>query len=99
MVRGQTYRMRFVNITLARPAISLTLTRDSTVQRWRPIARDGADLAPSQRREVAARLPITIGETDDIEFTPARAGTYALDVRTGKGQLLRSATVAVADPR
>ena len=99
MVRGQTYRLRFVNITLDRPAISLTLTRDSTVQRWRPIARDGADLAAAQRREVPARLPITIGETDDIEFTPAGSGTYTLDVRTGKGQLLRSAAIAVTEPR
>lgn len=99
MQRGETYRLRFVNITLARPSITITLLRDGTPATWRPVARDGADLPPNQAHSRPARLPITIGETDDILFTPDRAGTYALDVRSAAGKLLRSATVDVSERR
>lgn len=98
LVRGQTYRLRFINITLDRPAISVTLAHGDTLAEWRPIARDGADLPPDQALPRLARLPITIGETDDVLFTPSRAGTYALDVRKGNGTLLRSAAVVVTEP-
>jgi len=96
MIAGETYRLRLINITLDRPAVSMSIVRNDSLQRWRPIARDGADLVARQVHDGPARIPITIGETDDVLFTPRTPGRYALDVRTGRGELLRSAELAVA---
>jgi FtsP/CotA-like multicopper oxidase with cupredoxin domain len=96
MTAGETYRLRLINITLDRPGVSMSIVRDGSLARWRPIARDGADLVASQVHDGPAMLPITIGETDDVLFTPPAPGRYALEVRSGKGDLLRSAELAVA---
>lgn len=97
MTRGETYRLRLVNITLDVANLLVVLKRDSTVQTWTPIARDGADLPVYRRVPTPASVPVTIGETYDVLYTPDRVGTLVLEARNTKThRLLRSASVAVS---
>lgn len=99
MTRGRSYRLRLINITLDRADLTVSLVRDGTLATWRPIAQDGADLAPTQVHDAPATLPLTIGETEDVMFTPRAAGSFALEVRGPRQRLLREATLLVADRR
>jgi hypothetical protein len=49
---------------------------------WRPIAKDGADLPPTQRRARSAYLLTGPGQTADFEFTPPAPGDLRLEVKT-----------------
>jgi FtsP/CotA-like multicopper oxidase with cupredoxin domain len=96
---GRAARLRLVNLAtasppappLSAPAIWFTarpdsearIATDTMVVRWRPIAKDGFDLPPSERTPRPARQPLGIGETYDFEYTPTRAGTLRLEVRAG----------------
>jgi FtsP/CotA-like multicopper oxidase with cupredoxin domain len=76
LAAGVTHRFRFINIGPAGgywPA----LRQDSTLMRWRQVARDGADLPPERATERPAQFRIQVGETWDFEWTP-RAGEYTL---------------------
>jgi len=84
---GVPVRLRFVNITINRPAMRVELLRDGALAHWRPLAVDGADLPDARRTSVAARQPITIGQTLDFELMP-EAGEYRLEARTSAGALL-----------
>jgi FtsP/CotA-like multicopper oxidase with cupredoxin domain len=79
LAAGKTHRFRFVNIGPA-PYVRLSLKRDSTVVRWRAVAKDGADLPPSQVRERRAFLMINVGETYDFEFDAREPGEYVLQM-------------------
>ncbi len=81
LVAGRTYRLRFVHI---QPdwRVNFTLLDDQGLVRWRPIAKDGADLAPALRRTAPARWLAGPGETADFEFTPAGPGVYRLELTT-----------------
>jgi manganese oxidase len=103
---GRPARLRFLGLAsvnpnatvwlTARPDSSLANVVDTMVVRWRPVAKDGADLPPAARAERLARQIIGIGETYDFEYTPRRRGTLRLEVRTlnpppgfgARGQLL-----------
>ncbi len=85
---GVPHRLRLINITTGRPAISAELRRDTTMVAWRAIAKDGADLPPSRQREAPARQPISVGETVDVLFTPTEAGEHRLEVKTALGATL-----------
>jgi hypothetical protein len=52
------------------------------VVRWRPVAKDGADLPMGARGERLARQIVSMGETYDFEYTPTRRGTLRLEVRS-----------------
>jgi FtsP/CotA-like multicopper oxidase with cupredoxin domain len=77
LVRGKPYRLRFVNIGPAASFRAL-LTRGADTSSWRALAKDGYDLPGSSSIERPAVLVLDVGETADFEFTPARAGEYAL---------------------
>jgi FtsP/CotA-like multicopper oxidase with cupredoxin domain len=79
---GETHRFRFINIGLAEP-VDFTLKRDTTLVDWTPIAKDGADLPPSQRVTRKAQLVIDVGQTWDFEFKPTAPGAYVLSAPTG----------------
>jgi hypothetical protein len=81
LTAGETHRLRLVSI---HPdwRISLTLRNDSTVARWRAVAKDGADLPPAQATMRAAHLEMGPGETADFEFQPLTPGTWRLEVKT-----------------
>ena len=51
---------------------------------WRPLAKDGFDLAGAFVRPRPASQIVTMGETYDFEYTPRQQGTLRLEVRTGQ---------------
>ena len=89
LVAGRTYRFRVITIS-ADFFYRVQLERDSTVQSWRTVARDGADLPPAQRGEMQA-FPTAPGSTRDFEVTPSAPGTLMLSIDTFSqgGQPLR----------
>jgi FtsP/CotA-like multicopper oxidase with cupredoxin domain len=78
---GRTYRFRLININPDWRVI-FSLTSDSALGRWRPVAKDGADLPASQRGMRPAWLLTGPGETADFEFTPRARGDLRLEVKT-----------------
>jgi FtsP/CotA-like multicopper oxidase with cupredoxin domain len=78
---GRTYRFRLININPDWRVI-FSLTSDSALARWRPVARDGADLPPSQRGPRPAWLLTGPGMTADFEFTPRTRGDLRFEVKT-----------------
>ena len=80
---GTTYRLRIVQMSVARSALWAELWRDSVRASWRPVSKDGADLPSASRLNGVARLRFGIGETYDFEFTPDVAGPMRFEVRQG----------------
>jgi FtsP/CotA-like multicopper oxidase with cupredoxin domain len=78
---GRTYRFRLININPDWRVV-FSLTSDSAMARWRPVAKDGADLPPSQRGLRPAWLLTGPGETADFEYTPRVRGDLRLEVKT-----------------
>ena len=74
---GGTHRIRLINLGPA-TAVNVKLLRDSTVMTWKPVAKDGADLPPSQAVNRPAELDVYVGETADFLFTPPQRGEYTL---------------------
>lgn len=81
LAAGTTYRLRLININPDWRVI-FSLMSDSALAQWRPVAKDGADLPPAQRRERPAYLLTGPGETADFEFTSATPGELRLEVKT-----------------
>lgn len=80
---GETHRLRLVSI---HPdwVIFFTLRNDTTVARWRAIAKDGADLPPALATLRPANINMGPGETADFEFTPTEVGRWRLEVGTAE---------------
>ena len=55
--------------------------RDTMLVKWRPLAKDGADLPERDRTLRPAQQTVSIGETYDIEFQPLERGELRLEVR------------------
>jgi FtsP/CotA-like multicopper oxidase with cupredoxin domain len=77
---GKTYRLRFADLAVYRLAVPVRLMRDSTLVSWRPVAKDGFTLPPSQATTRASTANVLPGETADFEFTPGRPGDLLLVV-------------------
>lgn len=75
--RGLAHRFRFINIG---PAVGarFSIQQDTSVQQWRLVAKDGADVGPSQRGLRPASQYLDVGEIYDFEFLPPAAGEYRL---------------------
>jgi FtsP/CotA-like multicopper oxidase with cupredoxin domain len=80
---GKTHRLRFINIGAA-GGLMFAVRKDSLPVRWRPRAKDGADLPQSQRAERNATRALYTGETFDAEWTPAVPGEYLFTVGAKK---------------
>jgi len=93
---GETYRIRIVQIMLARPSILFRFKdgQDKLVE-WQVVARDGADLPANQALVQPAQLQTTTGQTWDVLFTPKTSGDYKLEVTTGAGAVLNTAKILV----
>ena len=76
LAAGVAHRLRFVNIGPA-GLLGFTIYRDTSLVRWRRLAKDGANLPSSQAIRVPTAQRIAVGETYDFEFTPER-GRYRL---------------------
>lgn len=94
---GHRARFRFINLSTstgtAAPVFWLTarsdsvraLARDTLLVRWQPVAKDAFNLPAAARAERAAEQIVSVGETFDAEFTPAKPGMLRLEVRGGTG--------------
>jgi FtsP/CotA-like multicopper oxidase with cupredoxin domain len=71
------HRFRLINIGLA-GNVRFSLRHDSTIVKWKPLAKDGADLSASQRIARRAVQGVMVGETYDFEFEPWESGSYSL---------------------
>ena len=80
---GVKHRFRFINIGAA-AVVTARLTRasgvDSSVVRWRRVAKDGAELPAAQAIEGPAQIRLDVGETGDVEWTPVGSGEYLLTI-------------------
>ncbi|MBA2626853.1 MAG: multicopper oxidase domain-containing protein, partial [Gemmatimonadales bacterium] len=84
MTAGDTNRIRIVSIH-ADEILHFRFGTEAQATRWRPLARDGADLPLALRREAAAVVTMGPGETADFTYVPKRAGRMALEVWIGSG--------------
>ena len=85
---GERHRLRFVNMATAPPAgAGISLLRDSTVMRWRPVAKDGAALPAALSTERRAVQRVTVGETYDFDVTLDQPGDYRIEVLSGVVQI------------
>lgn len=93
---GSTHRLRLINIGVG-GFVRFALMRDTTLVRWRAIAKDGADLPSSQATVRRALQNIMVGETYDFEFQPLERGTYtlAIDGPGGSGGSKRRQRISV----
>jgi FtsP/CotA-like multicopper oxidase with cupredoxin domain len=87
MTVGDTNRVRIVSIH-ADLVLEYRFGTDTSIARWRPLARDGADLPPALRSLTAARLSMGPGETADFLYVPTRPGRMKLEVWIEQGQRL-----------
>ena len=78
---GKTHRLRFVNIGPAVP-LRVTLARDTSLVRWRIVAKDGADYPPGRVAAGRADVEMDIGEVYDAEFDAREPGEYVLTIAT-----------------
>ena len=78
-----THRLRFVSIPVDEQ-IRVAFIRDSTVQQWRSLATDGAELPAAQQSAGAAQRTVSAGQTFDVEVTipAAPSADYALRFTT-----------------
>jgi FtsP/CotA-like multicopper oxidase with cupredoxin domain len=85
MTVGDTNRVRIVSIH-ADVVLNYRFGTDTSIARWRPLARDGADLPPALRSLTPARLSMGPGETADFTYVPTRPGRMMLEVWIESGQ-------------
>jgi FtsP/CotA-like multicopper oxidase with cupredoxin domain len=77
---GRVTRLRVVGISIVEP-MRLQLVQDTTTMPWRLVAKDGADLPESQRRDAAEEVVIGQGETMDFELPATLTSGAALVLR------------------
>ncbi len=76
---GVKQRLRFINMTTFWTNEMISLSSGNRVLQWQPLAVDGADLPTARRASEAAVDTVTIGQTRDYTFTPAR-GDFLLQI-------------------
>lgn len=79
---GVKHRLRFVSIAAVENK-RVRLLRDTTVQQWRAVAKDGAELRANQATLRAAVQGLQPGETYDFEVRRDAAEELVLEVLTG----------------
>ena len=77
MQANRRHRIRLIHIAATLP-LRFSVLRDTLPVTWRAVAKDGADLPPSQARVRSARQTIGVGEAYDFEFTPEEPGELRL---------------------
>ena len=96
MKSGEMYRLRFINITLDRPGIGVTIPSGDGFLKWRVVAKDAIDIPAHRVVEQAARQRISIGETFDMLIMAPAAGDYAINALVGgTGAVLATAKLVV----
>jgi FtsP/CotA-like multicopper oxidase with cupredoxin domain len=95
LVTGQSYRFRIVNITPLDSILTASLMSDGKTSKWRPIAKDGADLPSSKATPQDASQLISVGETYDYEFSPIAPGNYQLQFVSDNGNVVTQVITVV----
>jgi len=95
LLTGQTYRFRIVNITPLDSIVTASLTSEGKMTKWRPIAKDGADLPASKATVQDASQMISVGETYDYEFSPKEPGNYQLQFASEIGSVVTQVITVV----
>jgi FtsP/CotA-like multicopper oxidase with cupredoxin domain len=85
---GVTHRFRFIGIAADNPNLTVQLLRGFDPIQWTVVAKDGADVPPSQRAPRPARLGVAVGETYDVEVGPMPRTKLWLELRRGDGELI-----------
>jgi len=78
---GTTYRLHIIQIH-PQAVVLFRLGTDTTVSRWTPVAKDGADLPPEQATPRSAFVMMGPGETGEYLYTPERPGLQKLNIQT-----------------
>jgi FtsP/CotA-like multicopper oxidase with cupredoxin domain len=78
---GQTYRLHIIQVH-PQAVVTFRLGGDSTIARWTPVAKDGADLPPEQSVPRAAFVEMGAGENAEFLYTPQHSGIERLNVQT-----------------
>ena len=97
MIAGEKYRLRLVSIH-PEWRMTMTLRNDSTIARWRAIAKDGADLPLVQATWRPSHIVMGPGETADFEFTPSAAGEWLMEVKSAEAGWYVPLPVIVSEP-
>jgi manganese oxidase len=85
MTVGDTNRLRIVSIH-ADEVLTFRFGTEAQATRWRPLARDGADLPIALRGSKLAVATMGPGETGDFTYVPTQPGRMSLEVWTESGQ-------------
>jgi len=85
MTVGDTNRLRIVSIH-ADEVLHFRFGTETQAARWKPLAKDGADLPIALRGERSAVVSMGPGETADFTFVPTRPGSMMLEVWITAGQ-------------
>jgi len=93
---GVKHRFRLINITPNFSTVVVSLRGEGTPIQWKAIAKDGADLPPSQATLRVARQVVAVGETYDFEYEPATPGELRLEVLQQRAGILTSMVIRVA---
>ncbi len=73
-------RLRLIELSLSGENLAVSLSDGARVLVWTPIAKDGRDLPGALQVPQIATRGLSVGETRDFRFTPAKAGTLTLGV-------------------
>jgi FtsP/CotA-like multicopper oxidase with cupredoxin domain len=92
---GERYRLRIVDIHTYRPSMVFRLLRDSTLVRWRALAKDGMDLPPDRATVRPAIQQMGNGETYDFELVPDAPGDLRFTASAAAGPLLTTLPIRV----
>jgi FtsP/CotA-like multicopper oxidase with cupredoxin domain len=95
---GKMYRFRLINISTNNQGMQASLRDAKGPVEWRIIAKDGADLPPAFLHLSKAELPITVGETYDVQFSSAGAQDLILDLLLPGQKVHTSQTLSFAQP-
>ncbi|HEX6575825.1 MAG TPA: multicopper oxidase domain-containing protein, partial [Gemmatimonadaceae bacterium] len=79
---NRTQRIRFVNIMPVGQMV-ISLERETSPMKWRPVAKDGAALPADYQALELARRSLSAGETFDAEWTPPARGRYRITIASG----------------
>jgi FtsP/CotA-like multicopper oxidase with cupredoxin domain len=85
MTMGDTNRVRIVSIH-ADEILHFRFGTEEQVARWKPLARDGADLPAGLRGAKPAQVSMGPGETADFTYVPTKPGSMSLEVWIERGQ-------------
>jgi FtsP/CotA-like multicopper oxidase with cupredoxin domain len=94
LAAGVPHRFRFINIGPAQ-RLFYAIRQDTTVMKWRRLAKDGADLPPALAITSPAIRRLGVGEMFDAEFLPPAPGEYRLTVGMPNKQMKYSRKLIV----